>query len=313
MNANFEQCAVLFADISGSTALYDRLGNTLAKRLLDEAVGRMRVACEKHAGKVIKTIGDEVMAVFPAASHAAEAALAIQFALRVPPATALAETLNAGLSNSPVGMKARIGFHWGDVIHDANDVFGDAVNVAARLTDLARGGQILLSSVTIEQLSTFLKNRTQIIDVAQFKGKTQEFHIFSLQWEEEEAVTRVATSPVQAAIKDSLAGAKLVHLTIGQQRLTLIPEQMPINLGRDGSCQLVVNAPLASRIHAKMEYRRGKFVLTDNSTNGTFVTNDEGREVFLKRESMPLLKNGTVSLGCALMQQTGDIVKFVCE
>src|ERR1051326_9097801 len=123
-----QNCAVMFADLAGSTALYDKLGDASAKAAVQAAMDRMGVITRSNGGTVVKTIGDEVLAWYPTADQAAAAAVAMQ----LDPSLRLA---------GAVGL--RIGFHLGEVIADSNDIFGDVVNVAARLTGSARTGQIL--------------------------------------------------------------------------------------------------------------------------------------------------------------------------
>ena len=133
--------AVLFADISGSTKLYDTLGDTQAKRLIDECIGLMRGAVAHYGGRVIKTIGDEVMCVLPDADNGCLAATEMQLKIAALPAVA------------DVKRAIRVGFHAGPVIEEASDVFGDTVNLAARMAGLAKGMQIITTQATVERLS----------------------------------------------------------------------------------------------------------------------------------------------------------------
>ena len=307
MTQRTEARAILFADIAGSTGLYERLGDAAAKMLIDHAIGRMRQAVEHFGGTVVKTIGDEIMAAFPAPAAGADAALMIQNGTR------MASPQGAGaLGSEP--LKIRIGFHFGPVILDNHDVFGDGVNVAARLTDAARAGQILTSEETIAHMPPRISARARVIDEDQLRGKSRVTRVFSLLWEAETELTRLPRNTMNfAQTRQQVHQQETIRLTIRDRNVLLEPEQMPLSLGRDAQCTLVVAAPLASRGHAKIEYRRGKFVITDHSTNGTYVMSDDGVEMFLKRESMPLVGRGVISLGCPLMEQTGDIVRFHCE
>jgi len=81
-------------------------------------------------------------------------------------------------------------------------------------------------------------------------------------------------------------------------------------MGRDERCDLVVKSYFASRRHAVIEMSRDRFVLTDQSSNGTFVVPESGHEIFLKRESLPLLGDGTISLGAAPSDDTSYTVAF---
>ncbi|NNG04227.1 MAG: FHA domain-containing protein, partial [Inquilinus sp.] len=72
-----------------------------------------------------------------------------------------------------------------------------------------------------------------------------------------------------------------------------------IVIGRDERCDLIVSSYFASRRHAVVEKRRDRFILTDESSNGTFVVPRQSAEIYMKRESLPLIGRGTISLGAA--------------
>src|SRR4051812_27083787 len=113
--------AVLFADVAGSTKLYDTLGDSLAKKMVDECIGLMREIVARHGGRVVKTIGDEVMCVLPDADSGCLAATDMQIRIMELPAV------------NNVKRAIRAGFHAGPVIEENLDVFGDTVNLASRM------------------------------------------------------------------------------------------------------------------------------------------------------------------------------------
>ncbi|MDO8312914.1 MAG: adenylate/guanylate cyclase domain-containing protein, partial [Sideroxyarcus sp.] len=123
MNALQQQnAAILFADISGSTALYDSLGNEQALQLVTHTLDILTQEMAAHHGTLIKTIGDEIMCSFPNVTDAINAACAMQLAIE---------------NQRPGGehiICIRIGLHYGEVIFEDGDVYGDAVNIAARVT-----------------------------------------------------------------------------------------------------------------------------------------------------------------------------------
>src|ERR671911_119614 len=115
------EAAVLFADVSGSTKLYEAAGNAVAHAAVESCVNLMKQKTQASKGRVIKTIGDEVMSAFTCADDAADAAIEMQLAIaELPP-----------VGNTTLGI--RIGFNYGPVVEREGDVFGDAVNLAARL------------------------------------------------------------------------------------------------------------------------------------------------------------------------------------
>src|SRR5262245_47535095 len=127
------EAAVLFADVSGSTTLYERAGDAVAHGAIEACINLLRAKTTAQKGRVIKTIGDEVMAWFPTADAAADAALEMQLAIKDLP------------SVGDASLGVRIGFNYGPLVEREGDVFGQAVNVAARLAGVATKGQIITS------------------------------------------------------------------------------------------------------------------------------------------------------------------------
>src|SRR3954466_6441724 len=124
---------VLFADVCDSTQLYERLGDAQALATMSRCLEMARGVAIQSGGRLVKTMGDELMLVFPTAKEAAKAAVGIQERMSSVPRV-------AGLR-----LDFRIGFHFGDAIEQDGDVFGDSVNTAARIVALAKAGQILTS------------------------------------------------------------------------------------------------------------------------------------------------------------------------
>src|SRR5512135_2796370 len=141
--------AILFADISGSTALYEKLGNELALRLVTRTLDLLIHEMNMHQGTLIKTIGDEIMCTFPDATAAAVAAQAMQLALE------------GQSSVNGESIHVRIGMHYGEVIRESDDVFGDAVNVAARVAAITRARQILTTETVVDMLPAALRQSTR--------------------------------------------------------------------------------------------------------------------------------------------------------
>ena len=291
-----QQLAVLFADLAGSTATYERLGDVAAKKLVDTCLLRMAQTSRQHQGQVIKTIGDELMLSFPSAAEAGNAAVAMQ----------------RGNLESHSPFHLRIGFHHGPVIVESSDVFGDAVNTAARLSQMARDGQILTSEESLQRLSPELQSIARPFDFDRLRGKTQATRIFELLWEQTREVTRMVDSN-NAILGNAPDTTNTLRLAVRAQERIFTAQDTPVTVGREQVCAFTVASEFASRVHAHVDYRRGKFVLQDRSTNGTFVTPDSGSEVFLKGESLPLSGRGIISLGCPLLSQTGDVVRYAVE
>jgi uncharacterized Zn-binding protein involved in type VI secretion len=284
--------AVLFADISGSTKLYDTLGDTQAKQLIDECIVLMRGVVSRYAGRVVKTIGDEVMCVLPNADNGYLAATDMQLKIAGLPAVA------------NVKRAIRVGFHCGPVIEESNDVFGDTVNLAARMAGLAKATQIMTTLITVEKLSPALRGSTRKIAALSVKGKLDDIEVCEVIWQDGEDLTMTTPSTAVAAMRIEL------HLTHGEQMLTLEQGNSTLALGRDASCQIVLADRKASRVHARIERRRDKFFLVDQSTNGTFVTFTGEAEIALRREEVMLRTTGRITFGHSMAESSEETVDF---
>lgn len=285
-------CAVMFSDVAGSTALYDKFGDTEAKATIGKCIDLMADITGRFNGVVIKTIGDEIMCRFPTATEGVSACCQIQEAV----------SILTGPDDTP--MAVRIGIHEGEAILDNNDVFGDAVNVAARMAGIAKARQIITTEDTYNNLSGDLQEQAREFDTTTVKGKLRPITIYDIVWDEEDDVTRMSFTPAESAADTQLT------ITIQGQDQVFTQNDMPIDLGRGAKATVTVEAPLASRIHAKIEYNRGKFVLMDQSTNGTFVKLSDGKEVYLRREELPLSSWGTISLGEKVVDTSPIIIGY---
>ncbi|MEM7292829.1 MAG: adenylate/guanylate cyclase domain-containing protein [Pseudomonadota bacterium] len=290
-------CAIMFADISGSTQLYDRLGDEAAKQCIGKCLAHMTAITEAHKGLVIKEIGDELMCRFESADAAVSAAQVSQLEVQ------------SMLLPGGARMSIRAGIHFGDVIEESADIFGDAVNVAARMAGIAKGGQIITTQDTVQQLSASLVSQTRQVDVTKVKGKQDMIAVYEVLWEQNDEVTRMATQLLQRAQVD----VEKLELTHGSLQITLDSESSGIVIGRGEDCDLIVDAALASRKHARCEQRRGKFVIVDQSTNGTYVTPTNGNEVYLRREELVLQGNGLIGIGKSLSEcNEQEVIKYSC-
>ncbi|MEM7466534.1 MAG: adenylate/guanylate cyclase domain-containing protein [Pseudomonadota bacterium] len=299
MANNSSNLAIVFADINGSTRLHEILGDAAARakvagclELLSDVVGR-------YDGTVIKTIGDEIMCTFPSAEAAANSACEMQ--------EVMDDEVTEHTDSGPVSLTLRVGFHFGPAIHENNDVFGDAVNVAARMASMAKSGQIITTQETVDELSGIMKASSRFIDRAPVKGKKETMDICEILWQQED-ITRMSTG----AVNDSEQESAKLTLSYQDEILTVDENRTQVVLGRSKTTDLAVNESLASRQHVKIERRRGKFFIVDQSTNGTYISQD-GAFSFLRREEMPLGENGEISLGRSFKDQPKDVVRFETE
>jgi len=293
MSVPTHNLAVLFADIAGSTRLYEQLGDTAALEAISRCLALAEGSARGYDGRLIKTIGDEALLVFGQADHAAEAAAEIQ---RKMAEVAFGDNLRLAF---------RMGLHHGAAIEVSGDVFGDSVNVAARMVGLAKRGQVILSSPTADLLSPWLRERVRELDVLTVKGKEKDIGICELLWQD-------SSAELTAMIPRSAARAARLELRHGARTFELNANSPVLTLGRDAQSDVVIADPLASRLHARIERRRDKFVLVDQSSNGTFVTIEGEHEIQLRREEMILRRRGSISFGHHHEPDPAETLAFAC-
>jgi class 3 adenylate cyclase len=296
MGREHVEVAVMFADVAGSTSLYDTLGDDVANRVIGKAVDIMKQLTEMHSGYVIKTIGDEVMSRFPTADDCVNAAKEIQ------------EEMEGGIQGEDARISIRVGLHFGPaILMDDGDVFGDAVNVAARMAGIAKADQIITTEDTVKVLSPQLQDATRQFDKTTVKGKADEIIVHQVVWENED-LTRI-----EIPVSDEVEETKYLVLIVGGQETRIGSDDHRVfTLGRGVQSDLCVNARLASRMHATIQFVRGKFLLSDQSSNGTFVKTDEGESIYLRRQELMLWGSGRISLGEEIADENPDLIRFEC-
>jgi adenylate cyclase len=278
------EVAIVFADVVGSTQLYDKFGDTKASETVALCLDVMKDATHQYNGTVIKTIGDEVMSTFPTVEEAMGAAVMMQ-------ARISADTKQ----EDRIAVSIRIGCHYGPVVQEQNDIFGAAVHTANRMTSQAKARQIVISGGTVEHMSPELKKQTRQIDVATVRGKLDEVALYEFLWNPEEATSMLPTIEWENQERN----ASRLELSFRDKTIEVSDKRKNVIMGRAEDNDLVVKGNLISRIHAKVEMRRGKFMLVDQSTNGTFVMNLLGEETFVRRDSTEISGEGTIGLGRA--------------
>jgi class 3 adenylate cyclase len=289
------EAAVLFADVSGSTKLYETAGDSVAHAAIEKCVNLMREKTVQATGRVIKTIGDEVMSAFPTADAAADAAIEMQSGIAELPA----------VGTTKIGI--RIGFNFGPIVERDGDIFGDAVNLAARLSHVATKDQIITAKDTVMRMSPMLKSSTRAITTIQVKGKAEEIQVYELIWQQSADMTTLASTksifkPKKTQLRLKVQGTEVI----------LSQEKPAVALGRDATADVVIRERMASRAHGKIERRLDKFILTDHSANGTYVTVEGDREIVLRREEFTLRGHGWIAFGQPRATST-DVIEFFCE
>lgn len=289
-----QQRAMLFADVVGSTTIYEKLGDKPAAKLIETCLAILREAVVAHGGRVVKTIGDEVMAVFPRATAACDAAKAMQ------------HNVNQMEPVSGIKLAVRIGFHYGPVLEENNDFFGDGVNTAARLAGLAKANEIYTSGATAMALPAELRMSLRDLSAIAVKGKQDELQVYQVIWEDSEEATSLVGMQSSARVEFAL------HLKIGERSMQFPRDLNVLWLGRDQGADVQVKQKTASRRHAKIERRGVQYYLVDESTNGTYLQIDGDNEILLRRNQTILRGSGRISFGIS-GAKSEESLYFKCE
>lgn len=273
------ELAILFADIGGSTALYRRVGDATAHQMIRDGLDAMRKSVEDAGGVLLRTVGDAVLASFDACDNACAAAM----------------NMHEAFASSP--LEVRVGFHWGEAIPDQGDVYGNAVNIAARVSGLANTGEIMVTREVVTRLSAANRANSQLLDKISVKGVEEPLEIHRLQWQHHDVdqATMMFTKPFTHDANK--VGQTRLVLNCLAQSATLAADGDSCSIGRGEDNQIITAHGAASRVHATIERKQGKFVLADRSTNGTYVAKSGQPAVFVHRDSITLDGTGVMAVG----------------
>ncbi len=292
-----DQLTILFADISGSTRLYETFGDFKARELISGCLFHLKRLARENGGTVIKTIGDEILCTFLTPNHAAETA----------------KIMHEEISFDPKMIQAnihlRIGFHHGEVLCESQDVFGDAVNVAARMVALAKIDQTITNKETCDLLKGHSKRSARIVDRMRVRGKDGIMEIHELIWGKPEQMT-MSNTFTEEMIGSLTAEEESLQIRHRQNRI-LIDRECPIlTMGRGVANHLIIEDPLVSRIHARIELQRNRFMFIDQSINGTVLQPQDGDHVFLRRDTIQMAGEGLIGLGQKVTEDDPQAVHY---
>ncbi|WP_395686841.1 adenylate/guanylate cyclase domain-containing protein [Caenimonas koreensis] len=289
---------VVFADLVGSTGIFERLGDETAGRFVTQLTGALSKTFEQHSGRVVKLLGDGLFVVFVNEGDAIEACVSIQKRLQEKP-------IHPGGTGNAVQMQ--MGVETGEVVEIDGDCYGDAVNSAARLADLAGADQILTSQRVRDLLPPLQKAQLRSLGPMYLRGKQEVTEVFRVEWD----IDRDADATVMGV--SMLKPAKDASLEISAlgQTLRLDTRGDKLTLGRATTASLSVNDSRVSRVHATIEWRGGHFVLGDGSSFGTWVYfGNQTEPVVLRRTECYLVGQGQISLGCEREAEEAPMVMF---
>jgi adenylate cyclase len=295
-----QELAILFADVVGSTRIFEILGDIAARDKVSACIEIMRRSTEQHGGSVVKTMGDEILATFENCDAAIDAAVEMQ--------TAIAGHPDLEVEGQQVTI--RIGCHYGPVVLETRDVFGAAVHTANRMTSQAKAGQVIITDAIQQRLSDQWKAVARRVEVAVPRGQHEEVTIFEVLWQHGETTSML---PAIATITEAQKQFRIRLRYLGTELVLDHRERSSATLGRGQENDLVIKGNLVSRLHARIEAGKNRFMLVDQSTNGSFVQGQNGDDAFVRRDAIPLKGQGVIGLGRVPEPQSYHTVEFVCE
>ena len=298
-----EKFTVVFADLTGSTGVFESLGNAKATQAITRLTQWIGEVCKSHRGHVVKYLGDGVLILFKESKNAVEAA------------TELQQVHHNRIQKwpEPLKMRIQIGMARGEVVEHDADCYGDAVNVASRLSDLSGPDQILASDTVIQQLPDNSLVRSRCMGEIPIRGRTESCLVHRIEWQSE-VLSEVFTMPASlmpSLRRPSEVKPAFIVLSWLDINISFSSTQLPVFLGRDTSAQFVVQDPRVSRKHAQITWRDGKFYLEDISSYGTWVRfTDSSVTMALRRQECVLSHDGEIALGASFEDFTVPTVSF---
>lgn len=296
-----ERTTVVFADLAGSTGIFEALGNARATETITGLTQWIAGICEAHGGRVVKMLGDGVLAVFSDAPTALAAVVELQ--------RAHAQRLEEWPAD--LRMRLQIGVAAGEVIEVDGDCYGDAVIVASRLSDLAGPEQIWATASVVRQVRRPMKDvGTRSLGPIRLRGMSKDTVVFRIDWQEDSASLHL-TQAGWLTERPAHAAIGVLRLSFLDQHVEFNAAQMPVHLGRAEESQFPVQDQRVSRMHARIDWRDGSFMLTDMSSYGTWVRfSGSPAELALRRTECILVGAGEIALGAPFEDLAVPIVAF---
>lgn len=297
------EVTVVFADLTGSTGVFEVLGNVKATQVVTRLTDWIGKVCAAKRGRVVKNLGDGVLMVFARNEDAIDAAIEMQ--------RSHTERIKTWPENAR--MRLQVGLARGEVVEQDSDFFGDAVNLASRLSDLSGPEQILGADSVIDQLSENSTVRFRSLGAMDIRGRNEACMVYRVEWQNEilsdffTVPAGLMASPFTKAVPH--VGA--ISLSCLDVEAAFVSTELPIYLGRVAEAHFVVSDPRVSRLHAKISWRAGKFYLEDVSSYGTWVRfAGSNAVVALRRQECVLLVEGEIALGAPFEDFTVPTVNF---
>jgi len=293
------QRAILFADVTDSTRIYETLGDAQAHSLIEPLLTVLAKVAAVQGGTVVKKLGDGMVCAFPNSDAACCAACDMQLAALGMPAARPADRL-----------AVRIGFTFGPVVLSEGDVFGDTVNVCSRLVALANPEQVLTTHQTMAAMAPELRARCRELFPIRVRGRHEEIIACNVRYREDPDATETNLRLTTLTRAREL----VLKLTHGGELRVVRTAGTGLRIGRDKENDLMVESHFASRAHARIYPREGHFVLQDLSSNGTYLLADGSTsEILLRREEAVLTERGWIGLGNSAARHGDHTLRFRVE
>ncbi|HEX7054847.1 MAG TPA: adenylate/guanylate cyclase domain-containing protein [Burkholderiales bacterium] len=293
-----ERRAILFADVCESTSIYETAGDAAALAQINRLLAVLEKQVRAAGGRVVKSLGDGVICVFDTADDAVRAACEMQQAAQ-----------ELGTSGT-APLRIKVSCNYGPVVMAQNDVFGDTVNVCARLMSLANAEQVLSTRQTLEALSPGLRSRCRELYETQVRGREVPVAVCEVVWRGDVDLTKVDLSQEELGAD---ASEWVLKVSYGGESYVVEPAGS-MRIGREPSNDIVVPSEHASRQHARIFARDAQFLIADQSSNGTFLMIDGSeRELRLRREQALLGDRGWIGLGKTAANHGDHVLRYRLE
>ncbi|MCG8670774.1 MAG: adenylate/guanylate cyclase domain-containing protein [Pseudomonadales bacterium] len=300
MSQQPKNLVIFFADIAGSTRLYEELGDVVAHECVVESLRSISEKVKANEGVVVEIIGDEVMAYFQNSGKAIDCACDIQ------------QFFSTTTTSHGHSIFVRVGFYQGDVQLDKGHPYGDTVNTASRMASLAQGGQIITTRESVNSASKVHQNLCRPFSEMKVKGKSEALDVVEVIWNEDDATSIF----IPTKVPDRRPASGVLTLSYSNKKLELTDRNTPFVIGRGEHCNLVFPIDTASRSHLRIEVRLGEFVVIDHSTNGTYITTPPGKrahdglDMRLHHREWTMVGHGKISLGKPVLSAGQNVIEF---
>ena len=300
MDKSLDKLAVLYADVSGSTRLYEQYGDDIARADISVCIELLADITKGLSGEPLKTIGDEIMCAFVEPVKAALAATEMQAGLLK---ASEEDRFKMGI------LHIKIGWHFGAVSWRDDELIGEAPITAQQIINMAKADEILTSKRSVDVLPLALFPNIHPIETVPAEAWSGDLEICKMPWEQTGEETQISSKPHMHAVHAEIA----LTLEYAGTKIRVDTRNTTCTIGRGKQADLQVDGKLTSRQHAVITCRQGRFNVRDESTNGSFVVSDNGDKKHLRREEGVLVGAGTIGFGAPPDEDPGGSIRFISK